>query len=56
MANILYEIYLIKEDILQELLFDLDYRNEDENDEVFELRYIMDELLDIVWILANLYE
>jgi len=57
-ANILCEIYFTEEDILQELLMDIDDQDEDEdeNDEIFKIRYVMDELLDISWTLANLYE
>jgi len=54
-ATILYEIYMIEEDNYQELLYFLEFSDEDESGKINSLRYIMDELLDLISILANLY-
>ena len=55
-ADILYEIFLIEEGILHELVLNLDDKGFFENIECIELTRIKDGLLDVAWTLANLYE
>jgi len=55
-SYILYEIYLLEEENIQEMIFENESAGNDENHEIDEIAHVMDELIDIVVDLANLYD